>query len=713
MLFPAKISVAPAGSLDVRMCYHAADQRVIAISRRHGSATFETWEWDGARWHQRKPAQSPPARQGYGFVYDSRRRVAVLFGGLTGSGGDRNDTWEWDSTNWTSRRSTATPPPRNSMAMAFDTRRQRVVVYGGVQGGATLEDLWEWDGGRWTMKARGAVNPGARAGGMMTYDSRRGVVVMFGGVRGFTFLTDVWEYDGSRWTQLLPTVRPPGLRAAALTYDSRAQRSVLYGGYDRGKPNTEVWEWDGRQWQRFATAVHPDLRLNAGFAYDVQRNRIVLHGGNYNPTTWLWNSATRTWTRGAHDGPKPVSSSLTANNGLGKTLFLAGFDTFEWDHAAAAWSRRPSAQNPSPLLFGALAFDRLRRQGVLLGAIAGRPAETWIWAERTRDWQQRSPAASPPPTQFGNLAFDVTRGRTVLFGGFVNRSNYSAQTWEWDGTTWLQRSPRTSPPPRTAAAMHHDSLTNRIVLFGGLGPGGRLDDVWDWDGTNWTRRAMRNAGPGPRKNMGVGSRADGLLIVGGDTDQGWPTNELWALRRDTWVRLPSGDLPPLTPALAAFDPLQRELMVFGGHTLGSNGRQLLFTTGAWRYAPPRALGTPIGRGCVGSNGIPELVAQGLPRIGNAGFGLTARNVVGRRPVIFLFGQSIGLTELPNRCRVFVSRPFANLAVTATANGTAFVPLRVPRVASLTGIEFSVQAAGLDPLRSGLAVTQALRLRIGR
>jgi hypothetical protein len=53
-------------------------------------------------WHQIVTPSSPPGRMNHGLVYDSKRGVAVLFGGAN-SCVDRtplNDTWEFDGANW-------------------------------------------------------------------------------------------------------------------------------------------------------------------------------------------------------------------------------------------------------------------------------------------------------------------------------------------------------------------------------------------------------------------------------------------------------------------------------------------------------------------------------------------------------------------------------------------------------------------------------------
>jgi hypothetical protein len=93
--------------------------------------------------------------------------------------------------------------------------------------------------------------------------------------------------------------------------------------------------------------------------------------------------------------------------------------------------------------------------------------------------------------------------------------------------------------------------------------------------------------------------------------------------------------------------------------------------------------------------------------------LEALNFVAQQPAGFLFGQSASIFELSNRCRVFVSTPFAVLTTVVAANGKAALALPVPQTPSRAGVAVYVQAAALDPSGPGMTVTQAIRLRLGR
>ena len=70
-----------AGRNSHAMAYDAARGRVVLFSGLSAQRLADTWEWDGGRWSQMKPATSPPFRSGHAMAYDPVRRRVVLFGG--------------------------------------------------------------------------------------------------------------------------------------------------------------------------------------------------------------------------------------------------------------------------------------------------------------------------------------------------------------------------------------------------------------------------------------------------------------------------------------------------------------------------------------------------------------------------------------------------------------------------------------------------------
>jgi hypothetical protein len=90
-----------------QMAYDSATKTVIMVLPTPHSAltaddTMDTWAWDGADWQRLQPAAAPPARDGFGLVYDSTRSLVVFAGGWGFGGADQAGTWAFDGASWSS-----------------------------------------------------------------------------------------------------------------------------------------------------------------------------------------------------------------------------------------------------------------------------------------------------------------------------------------------------------------------------------------------------------------------------------------------------------------------------------------------------------------------------------------------------------------------------------------------------------------------------------
>ncbi|MBW8768817.1 MAG: MBL fold metallo-hydrolase, partial [Gemmatimonadetes bacterium] len=304
----APASVSPAGSaapapwpLDRPGLVFDSRRRVtVLFGGRDASHANGTWEWDGSAWHERAIA-GPSARHSHGMVYDSRRGRVVLFGGFD-STGFRGDSWEYDGASW-QKMSDSGPAPRAAFGMAYDSARGVTVLYGGGRDFAdpVFTDTWEWDGHRWTQRAPGG-GPSGRVFLKMSYDAHRQRVVAFGGRGGGG---ETWEWDGRAWARV-STSGPPPRDHHAMTYDSRRQRIVLFGG-GRQQPNgdfprdttgawlRDLWAWDGARWTQLAANGPPSRGGLPGLTYDAARDRLILFGGGNLSGTWEWDG--RRWTQ--------------------------------------------------------------------------------------------------------------------------------------------------------------------------------------------------------------------------------------------------------------------------------------------------------------------------------------------------------------------------------------------------------------------------------
>ncbi|NUQ54028.1 MAG: hypothetical protein HUU19_15235 [Phycisphaerales bacterium] len=247
----------------------------------------ETWVWSGSAWTQ-KGVLGPSARVEHAMVYDSDRRVTVLFGGATGAATESGETWEWDGANW-SLKCDCGPSPRDSVGMAYDSVRHETVLFGGY---GDNSETWVWDGTTWTQKM--VDGPPKRWGCAMAFDANRGETVLFGGFTydGLILYGDTWVWDGIEWTERQVTGPSPRV-GHTMVYDECRGVVVLFGGEstNAGTKLGDTWEWNGTAW--IPQSVNgPSPRAHFAMAYDIDRSKSVLFGGSpangtVNGETWL------------------------------------------------------------------------------------------------------------------------------------------------------------------------------------------------------------------------------------------------------------------------------------------------------------------------------------------------------------------------------------------------------------------------------------------
>ena len=206
----------------------------------------------------------------HAMVYDSARRLTVLYGGAR-FGGITRDTWEWNGSAWTRRTDVSGVTTLERHAMAYDSARGVTVLFGGWDGKEVFEHTFEYDGTLWRWRNTG-TDPPARQWHAMAFDSRRNVTVLFGGA-GDRSYTDTWEWNGQAWSQVA-TTGPSNSGATQMVYDSARGVCVLFVG-----TFSETWEWDGVQWVQRQTPTAPSSRHSHAMAYDSHRGRTVLFGG--------------------------------------------------------------------------------------------------------------------------------------------------------------------------------------------------------------------------------------------------------------------------------------------------------------------------------------------------------------------------------------------------------------------------------------------------
>lgn len=508
----------------------------------------ETWEYDGTSWTLRS-VQGPSPRAYFAFAFDSARGVAVLHGG--NGGAPNGETWEYDGNSWRLRTSTG-PAPRFVHAMAFDSARNVCVMHGGVTApGDFNNETWEYDGvaGTWSNHTTGFGQ--TSFGHTLTFDPTLNVTIRWGGDPYYGLHT----WNGQEWTPLsvADSNHIQHRRSHATAYDSSRGVMVTFGGYTDN--DGSVWNdtWEIVQSNGNLQAVERNQAPHGGslniMVYDSNRRVATMRGSD---VMWEWDGATQAWTKRKAVGPPwHTSSSFVYDSKRHVAVLFGGFsfqngllgDTWEWDGQSGTWTLKATT-GPSPRRDHAMAFDSARGVTVLFG---GSPEahiasdETWEWDGEV--WTQQTIAA-PPPRWGHAMVFDAHRNVTVLFGGRhgTNGTALYNDTWEFDGNQWVLGSNNGPSPSRYGFAMTYDSVYHQTIVFGGYAPGyGYVNEVWTWNGASWAFRALTN-GPEPRYNSAIAFDIDqqNTVILGGFGHIG--------AQRDQWLlRLPAtcaGDVAP-------------------------------------------------------------------------------------------------------------------------------------------------------------------------
>jgi cysteine-rich repeat protein len=542
----------------------------------------------------------PPARYASAIAYDFRRGRTVMFGGINTTGTIFFDTWEWNGGEWLRAPVNAGPQGRAGAGFAYDAALGKSVLFGGSIGFAYYSDTWVWDGTSWVPLS--VAGPSARLGHVMVYDAKRQRVVLFGGY-GFagagpgnlTVFNDTWEFDGSAWRQITTAHSPSTRISPAATYDPRRGVVVLAGGTDAPSSGTtlpDTWEYDGTDWTNVTPASGPHPTVSqAAMAYDVAGQREILYGGlsgtTPQATTWAWNGTA--WSNVTTGTPTARTWSGLAQTDGGLVLFggLNGTTPYNetWTFAAGAWKQ---GKDPGSRASFGMADDLLRARGVLYGGLID-PAQTRAGDTWDLGPQGFALRANAPPTARATtcMAYDRTRDEFVMFGGSLAGPTLNGETWTWSGNGWTQRTPAKSPTARVEAACAWDG--HDVILVGGNIGGTAQGDAWRWDGTTWTQLTdFPVATADVRRDAAAGyDPIRKQLVVFGGIGAIAPTDTTIIYDGTTWS-VPDLDFrpPPRTGATLTWNPARQTLVLVGGLGGGFDTADSFEWDGArWRTIP--------------------------------------------------------------------------------------------------------------------------------
>lgn len=549
----------------------------------------------------------PPASVGNSLVYDSHRDRMLMFAGGT------REAWALDlaaDSSWRSFPTEGAPALPSWHVAVYDPVRDRVVAYGGAA--TTTWELPLAGAPVWAPIAAQGAGPGPLSMASAIYDPVRDRVVIFAGMdtlhhpRG-----EAWALslaDPPTWTQLTPpgsdNVGLPRYAHAA-TYDSRHDRMLVFGGIQDGLRLSSVWACDfagGTGWSVIAAAgVGPTARLGAAAAYDSLADALVVHGGYDGgfpkDTRVLSLAGAPTWSALA-DAPRgrywaaaafdPVRERLVVSGGK-DSLSLA--DTWTLGLGANPGWAPLGAAAPEPRTMASVIFDAPRGRFVMFGghtldamSIAPYRNDVWEFTPATGAWRTLVVQGTPPAARAGHTAiYDPVRQRMLVFGG-SDGLQYHQDLWALSLEGAPQWTPLgvgdSVPDPRWRHVAAYDPLRDRMVIAGGwLGPWNPdiASDAWTLPLSGapleWTRVPVPVTLPLGLAEAGAAFDPvrDQLVVFGGSTDPfGSPTNDTWALEfggAPHWKYLVGGTPPsPRLAPVAAYDPIEQRLVVFGGAT---------------------------------------------------------------------------------------------------------------------------------------------------
>ena len=617
----------PSARYETRMSYDPVGRRAILFGGLTNTDTGtklayylgDTWQWNGARWVQLYPQHSPAGRSGETMVYDSNRNHIVIFGGRTTST-DANDTWYFNGSDWQQIQTPNSPPGRFLAGGAYDPVRDRFVIFGGIQTSTTpgtttivntsIYDTWEFDGTTW--KQIGGSGPTV-AKPVLTYDEARNQVIMLGVDTSFNTLMYAYDPNAGVWNQLKPAKLPSCVNEGILIYNKADEKPFFSSGVCSGSTQTdnETAEWDGTNWTLSSPVSNAVRQFGSGATYDVGRSEVVEFGGTQSGLlpgnlTYLYTADNPGWIA-ENDTTMPGARSLfgfttdPVNNAI--WLFggyVEGTNAEDlWQFQGGQWTQIAGLTNApdSTCLTPVTSYDTDRHKLVVECSTGA----TFEWDGTA--WAAPSLKTLPPSKQWGKMVYDQTLKKTVLFGGY-DGTNYSDETWLYDGTNWT-RIKNNPPPARELPAMWWDPNLKKTVIYGGVGritTTDRItyyDDMWSFDGTGWTLLTPASGTPGRRygPEAAVDPRTNTLVLFGGihvatvpptppitvPLDVATYVNDTWSWDGTAWTKLTTdGTPPPHENGGFAFDPTLNTMVMYGGYAGQYFSDMWTFSGTTWR-----------------------------------------------------------------------------------------------------------------------------------
>lgn len=614
---------------------------LVGGSSPSGSSLGDTWFSTSVTATARiLPPLSPGPSWGASMAYDAVDGYVVLFGGC-GAACPSNGTWTYADGAWTARPLVTTVgPPIPGLVNASMTYTgsdgNSVIVYGGVEPNGTLNsDVWRWDptAPQWKLVNVTGSRPAPRQSAAFTFDPSLGVSVLFGGCGTTCPLGDTWTFTlgTATWTPITTPTHPSARFGAGFVNDAYDGYDVLFGGCGTTCPLGDTWTYDSTGWSHCLTTGCtsgtgvPSARWGPSITYDGHLGEVVLHGG-CGSTCPLANTYTFTGRAWAHvtptiSPPARVSAPMTFDystgdqydllfGGLGNLGIVRG--EYGWAFSGTQWYTTsqplgPPANRTISARFGAsMAYNSTGNYVLLFGGCSPGPrgncgpltnwADTWEF--QNGSWSRVCVNCGPSGRWDASLAFDTSSNLFILYGGCMAVSdlcrNVLMDTWEFLGHGWGPLNPTNVPPARGDASFVWDAADLQLILYGGMGcgtPPALCSDTWEFvPGSTWSLLSPSTAGLQGR--YGAAIAYDPLIrqvvLYGGHTSGTFVFSDTWFFRTASlWVSTPYLGPAPVFDASMAYDPINSTIVLAGGalasgtpESLDSNTWQ--FNGTAWR-----------------------------------------------------------------------------------------------------------------------------------
>lgn len=259
----------------------------------------------------------PPGRGG-NWIYEPNTRVFLRYGGLTPAYSNALETFDPAALTWKKLLSYDQTYPSNrpgggaNWSMAYDSVRKAVWIMGGwaarkqwqMPYAIGSQGIWKYDPVAATFIR---VGDSLTWNTYLTFDPVNNVIVA-SPYEAYSYArkTFVFSLSTNRWETRTtsPTPQTTWGGAYPALFDPSIGKVVLFKG-------TETWTYDAAAnvWDSLTTTGVPTGTSFASYAYDPVNQVIIRFGGSDGKhantqinETWIYKSATRTWTRMAAPG---------------------------------------------------------------------------------------------------------------------------------------------------------------------------------------------------------------------------------------------------------------------------------------------------------------------------------------------------------------------------------------------------------------------------